>query len=275
MPKKRNPGSYTVARTGEEGTGLTKELSAGFSNMQQEFYQKLERALSTERLSVYGADNPGSCIVMARYLWNIAVCESLYSPLQMCEVALRNAIHMTMSTLYGRATWYESGELSAWGGLQVREAKAKIADSGKIESAGRIVAELNFGFWTSLFEDHYERNTRFLPRGIKMVFPGMPKSLHNRKRIKAHLESIRQLRNRVFHHERIIHWKDLPDQHAHIIESIGWISPELFEMALKLDRFLETHKLGIDPWIAKLRNHWPAKPSQSGDAGPDAAPEQA
>ncbi|MEI7910066.1 MAG: hypothetical protein WCK77_10555 [Verrucomicrobiota bacterium] len=27
---------------------------------------------------------------------------------------------------------------------------------------------------------------------------------------------IRDLRNRVFHHERIIHWTDLPSQHAAI-----------------------------------------------------------
>lgn len=232
--------------------------------MQQDFYQKLETALSPERLSVYGHDNPGPGTVMARYLWNIAICESLYSPLQMCEVALRNAIHTTMTACYGQPTWYDAIELAAWGYSQVGDAKQKIAKSGKPVTPGRVVAELHFGFWTSLFEDHYEQKTKFLPRGIRQVFPGLAKSLHNRKGIKSRLEIIRQLRNRVSHHERVIHWKDLPAQHAHIIETIGWISPELSEMALKLDRFLETHKAGIDPWIAKLRNHWPAKPSTGG-----------
>ena len=229
--------------------------------MQEPFYQKLEVALSEERLSAYKQDGAGSCTVMARYLLNIAVCESLYSPLGMCEIALRNAIHTAMSSFYGQSTWYDVAELSPWGYSQVGEAKQKIARSGKTVGPGRVVAELHFGFWTSLFEDHYERQTRFLPRGIKKVFPGLPKSLHNRKNIKARLEQIRQLRNRVFHHERIIHWNDLLCQHARIVETIAWISPELSDMALKLDRVLEIHKAGIDPWIAKLRNHWPAKPS--------------
>jgi hypothetical protein len=226
--------------------------------MQEDFFNKLEATLSAERLSVYGQDKPGPCIVMARYLWNIALCESLYSPLQMCEVALRNAIHSAMTALCGGQNWYDTARLAPWGYEQVGQAKNKIAKTSKPITSGRVVAELHFGFWTSLFEDHYERNTQFLPGGIKKVFPALVKSLHNRKDIKARLETIRQLRNRVFHHERIIHWKDLPDQHAKIIETIGWISPELAEMALKLDRFSETHKAGIDPWMVKLRNHWPA-----------------
>ena len=198
---------------------------------------------------------------MGRYLWNIAVCESLYSPLQMCEVALRNAIHDAMTALCGADTWYDTASLTPWGYQQVGGAKHKIANVGKPVTPGRVVAELHLGFWTSMFEDHYERNSPFLPGGLKKVFPALVKSMHNRKFVKARLERVRQLRNRVFHHERVIHWKDLPQQHADIIEIISWIGPELAEMALKLDRFLETHKAGIDPWMAQLRNHWPARPS--------------
>jgi len=229
--------------------------------MQEDFYKKLEAAISPERLSAYGQDQPGPCTVMARYLWNIAICESLYSPLQMFEVALRNAIHNAMSALCGADTWYDTATLTPWGYQQVGDAKQKIAKAGKPVTPGRVVAELHFGFWTSMFEDHYERDSPFLPAGIKKVFPQLVKSLHNRKGIKARLERIRQLRNRVFHHERIIHWKDLPDQHAGIIETLGWVSPELSEMVLKLDRFLETHKAGIAPWVNRLRNHWPARNS--------------
>jgi len=86
----------------------------------------------------------------------------------------------------------------------------------------------------------------FLNGLIRKVFPKLVKSLHNRKIIKDRLERIRQLRNRVFHHERIIHREDLASQHGTIIETLGGISPELSEMALKLDRFADTHKAGID-----------------------------
>jgi len=228
--------------------------------MQRKYYDRVESILSVDRLSVYGQDSPGTDVVMARYLWNMAISEALYSCLQMCEVALRNAIHNAMSGLYGQGRWYDSGDLAAWGTLHVKEAKERIAHGGKPITIGRVIAELHFGFWTSLFEDHYERNTRFLPKGIKKVFPDLPKSQHRRKTIKARLERIRQLRNRVFHHERIIHWKDLEAQHGQIIQTIQWISPELAEMALRLDRFLQTYRAGIEPWITKLNHHWPAKP---------------
>ena len=227
--------------------------------MQQEFYQKLEKALSGTRLSVYSQDDPGSCVTMARYLWNIALCESLYSPLQMCEIALRNAIHETMSALHGRATWYDVANLTSWGYSQIGEAKSKITRANHQLTSDRIVAEMHFGFWTSLFEDHYERNEKFLPRGIKSVFPNLPKSQHNRKKIKQRLEKIRQLRNRVFHHERIIHWKDLSRQHEDILETVGWICEGLKEMSLTLDRFIESYSEGITPWLTKLNRHWPVE----------------
>jgi hypothetical protein len=163
-----------------------------------------------------------------------------------------------MSAFYGTDTWYDKAELLPWAHEQVGNAKKKIAKARHSITSGRVVAELHFGFWTSLFEDHYERKTSFLPRGIKKVFPELPKSQHNRKKIKSRLEGIRILRNRVFHHERIIHWTDLENQHGRIIETIGWISPELEEMSLKLDRFMETHKAGTAPWLKQLDDHWPA-----------------
>lgn len=229
--------------------------------MQEDFFRTVQSALSADRLSVYGHDGAASAIVMGRYLWNIAICEALYSPLQMFEVVLRNAIHQAMADLYSTDNWYDTMPLAAWGYQQVGDAKNKIAKAGKAVRPGRVVAELHLGFWTSTFEDHYERHTRFLPGGIKKVFPRMPKSLHNRKHIKAGLERIRQLRNRVFHHERVIHWKDLPQQHADVLRTLGWMSPEVADMALKLDRFHETHAAGVDPWVNRLRNHWPASAS--------------
>jgi len=228
--------------------------------MDQRFFNDIQQTLSPERLSVYGQDQPGPCVVLARYLWNAALCESLYSPLQLCEVALRNAIHDTMRNLYSD-TWYDQVALTELGHIQIADAKKKIAKAGKSAIPGRVIAELPLGFWTGMFENHFARNTLFLPRGIRRVFPRLVKSLHNRKFIKSRLDTIRHLRNRVFHHERIIHWKDLQEQHAHLIETIGWISPELCEMALKLDRFQDVYTHGVDAWMAKIQNHWPAKPS--------------
>ena len=227
--------------------------------MQTSFFQQIASSLSVERLDSYATDHPGPCITLARYLWNMALCESLYSPLQLCEVALRNAVHRHLTAIFNRKDWYDAPGfiMTQWAQGEVVKAKDKIQKARHTVTPGRVVAELQFGFWTSLFEDHYERNTPFLPGGIKAVFPRLPKKEHNRKHQKRTLEDIRALRNRVFHHERIAHWKDLETRHADILRVIGWISPELAEMAQALDRFSEIREQGLDPWIAKIRHHWP------------------
>lgn len=227
------------------------------------FYSKIQGGLSSERLEAYAVRSSGASseavVTLARYLLNMALCESLYSPLQLCEIALRNAIHHHLSSLMSREDWYDDPrfQLTPWAATETAKAKIQITKSKKAVTAGRVVAELNFGFWTSLFEDHYEKQTPFLPSAFKAVFPHMPKSLHKRKDRKADLEKIRILRNRVFHHERIVHWKDLDDQHELILDVISWISPELRQMADALDRFQSLRRSGLTPWLEKLRRHWP------------------
>ena len=182
---------------------------------------------------------------------NMSLCESLYISLQMCEVGLRNAIHIELSRLNGRKDWYDSPSfpMTSWDQSEVANAKAKISGAKKIVTPGRVISEMTFGFWTSLFESHYEQRTHFLPSGIKGVFPHLPKSLHNRKDRKADLEEIRQLRSRVFHHERIIHWKDLDSRHQQIHDVLGWLNPSLRHMAQAVDRFTELRSAGLKPWI--------------------------
>lgn len=235
--------------------------------MQRSFYQQIETRFSTERLAAYAMPAAGAppdpAVTLARYLLNMALCESLYSPLQLCEIALRNAIHQQLTRLMGRDDWFADPQfqLTLWAEEEVRKAKVKITKTRKPVTAGRVVAELQFGFWTSLFEAHYEQRTPFLPAGLKGVFPHLPKSLHHRKDRKHDLETIRTLRNRVFHHERIIHWKDLDAQHNLILQVIAWISPELRQMADALDRFHALRAGGLTPWLEKIALHWPVPPA--------------
>ena len=225
--------------------------------MSPDFYMSVEQAFASERLGAYSGDQAASNIVLGRYLLNMALCESLYSPLQMCEIALRNSIHSHLSNLFGRADWYDDQgfALTRWAEDEIEKAKSKLIKSAKPLTPGRVVAELQFGFWTSLFEAHYERQTRFLPSAIKAVFPHLPKSLHHRKHRKSDLENIRQLRNRVFHHERILHWADLDAKHALVLEVIKWINPKVHQLALDVDRFTQIRQAGLQPWLQKLTGY--------------------
>jgi predicted nucleotidyltransferase len=225
-------------------------------------YPQIENALSPERLQAYATKSPPSppnpSVTLARYLLNMALCESLYSPLQLCEIALRNAIHKHAASISKREDWYDCPEinLTPWALEEVRKAKTKIHKLRKTETASRVISELQFGFWTSLFEAHYEQKSIFLPSGIKAVFPHLAKSLHKRKERKSDLESIRLLRNRIFHHERIVHLKDLNEQYERALQVIAWISPELHQMACSLDRFSGIRKAGLSPWLQKVSENW-------------------
>ena len=223
--------------------------------MQLTLYKQIEAHISAERLCAYASPMAGAKaaprLVLARYMLNMALCESLYPALQTCEIALRNAIHSHLTALMGRDDWFNAVnfELTPWAQSEVRKAKDKIAKTHKPVTAGRVVAELQFGFWTSLFEAHYEQNTPFLPSGIKAVFAHLPKSLHKRKDRKNDLEHVRALRNRVFHHERIVHWKDLDAQHDLILQIIGWINPQLRQMTAALERFQAIRQAGLVPFL--------------------------
>ena len=57
--------------------------------MDGEFFTHIESILATERLDAYRQDGADEITTLSRYLLNMALCESLYSPLQFAEIALR------------------------------------------------------------------------------------------------------------------------------------------------------------------------------------------
>lgn len=260
--KKETPDPGTAAKDGRRKVGAyVAEYRMDGGKTQADLHASMIGALSVERLEVYGSNIDDDRLRLARYLLNLALCESLYSPLQFCEIALRNAVHQDLTRRLGTEAWFQDPRfvLTDWARGEVTKAQDKITLARKPVTPGRVVAELQLGFWTSLFEAHYEQNTSFLPKGIKGVFPHLPKSQHNRKDLKAKLEEIRTLRNRVFHHERIVHWTDLDAKHALILETIGWINPDLVDLARDLDRFAAVRSEGLGPWLGKLDAHGEAK----------------
>jgi hypothetical protein len=225
--------------------------------MNDVFFERLEAVLAVERLDAFRQGEATAIVTLSRYLWNMSLCESLYSPLQMAEVALRNSIHTALTDQYSREDWYEeSGVMLPWQEKLVDKALKKFARPDLPVSAGKIVAELHFGFWTGFFNKAHAKTG--VPHSlVHPVFKYASKYDRNAKKLGLQWNRIRDLRNRVFHHERIIHWTDLPQRHTETIRAIGWISPELKEMAVALDRFNRIHSAGIEPWKERIRNHWP------------------
>ena len=229
--------------------------------MNSHFLERVTEALAAERLDAYRQDGAEPAIALARYLWNMALSEALYSPLQFAEVALRNTLHRSLKTRYASDAWYESPAvpLAEWQRQMIAEACAQLRDHGKEVTAGRVVAGLSLGFWTGFLNKRQSR-TGLGHYLVKNAFPHAPREERDLSKQDARWAVIRSLRNRVFHHERIVHFADLAGQHRTILDVIAWISPEMHEVALKLDRFPAIRTAGLAPWIGKIGQHWPHQP---------------
>lgn len=222
------------------------------------FFKQIEGILYTERMDSYRRDGADHTLTLARYTLNMALSEALYPTLQFAEIALRNSIHKALTTRYGTDAWYDSplARLTAWQQAKVMEAKSALGKYGKPLTPGRIVAELTFGFWTGFFNNAHARTGigSYLARN---AFPHAPSPQQYQSKLDRRWLKIRDLRNRVFHHERILHWSDLDARHQAILEIISWISPELHDLVKSLDRFASIRNDGLNPWIAKLQTNWP------------------
>lgn len=220
------------------------------SSPKSSFSDTLSRCLATERLDAYRSDGADEQLALARYLLNMALSEALYPVLQFGEIALRNAMHQALTARIGSEQWYDSPQtrLTGWQQDNVRNAKQSLRKEHKPLSSGRIVAELNFGFWTGFFNKVHAR-TGLGHYLTKQVFSHAPKSERDLTKQDTYWSDIRRVRNRVFHHERILHWKDLDTQHARMLTLIAWIDPQLKQLAESLDRFLAIRRGGLGYWL--------------------------
>ena len=75
--------------------------------MNTRFYSEIENSFTSSRLSVYKQDGADNLTCLARYLYNIEVCKSLYSSLNIFEVTFRNAIDKVLCTVAGADNWYD------------------------------------------------------------------------------------------------------------------------------------------------------------------------
>jgi len=207
--------------------------------MQGDFEHRITAAVAPARLTPYRQNGLTDLDVVCVYMWNLELSGTLYPALQTFEVGLRNALHNALTYRFGSAAWYDApgiflgqSELDS-----IAAAKDELVKSHKAIEPGRVVAELRFGFWSSLFNRKYEhRGQQLWPQLLARVFPGLPKRIRTRHTASKRVNDIRELRNRVFHHERITHWP-LEQLHAELIEAIGWVCPALQHMTQATDRF--------------------------------------
>lgn len=190
----------------------------------------IERSLSSERLSFYVGECGGDQEAAIRmYQLNTKLASNFYVPLQGIEIAVRNEINGQLCDRFGD-NWHDLSAII----LEPRHAKdvqqairesteytkggAEIAPSN-----GQIVAALRFGFWVGILGPKNENEV-----WRKAIYKGFPHRGKGKERKIVHgaLDQIRQLRNLVAHHRRILH-RDLVADHKQILEVAAWVCPHV------------------------------------------------
>lgn len=219
--------------------------------MSQHLYLTLKNSVSDIRLHSHKAHQSNStCLeLISLYFYNIQLSESLYPTLNFFEVSLRNSMYEAFKTEFNRADWYNqpnlfNGKLLA----QLTEVKSRLSNKGIQQTPNQIISELTLGFWVGLFNSAYEQMIwRRYPNLLKLIFPKIPKKYRQRIVIANRLNPIRDLRNRVFHHEPILLMKDLDKIHQTIYDVLNWQNPNVIQLLKSIDRFQELRRNKINP----------------------------
>ena len=220
--------------------------------MKNSRYNKIffEKAFSVARMKPYFDRYPGDeARAVRHYEQNIRLAESLEPSLSVFEVTLRNAVIRELERMTGRKDWYETFKADPV--LKplfkyVNQADGQIKRRGETVTPDKINGELTLEFWVSLFNADYELA---LWKDLRRAFPNLPKVQRQRKNVSAPLNTIRSLRNRVFHNEAIS-WNitRLTDLHSIIIKVTSWMNVDIPEWLEKIDRY--------DKVSLKVKKEW-------------------
>jgi hypothetical protein len=196
-------------------------LSPQFGSTIQEL-NAVERLLSKERFLTYVTHAGGDREKAFRlYVHNLRLSSSLFETIGGLEIAFRNSVHLTLTQAFRSDNWFDNVPFT-WlpherGAIQ--KAKELIRSRKKQVLPGRIIAELTFGFWCGITGRAY-RDLLWIPH-LHKAFPFKRlghKEAHNR------LNEIRELRNRIAHHECVLHL-DPARKYSNIVETVNWICP--------------------------------------------------
>ena len=274
-----------------QGTDL-KKIEASISTSRLNTYVQLTNSNEDRAKLIYA------------YQWNKHVSSSIYPIIQCLEVSLRNAIHNAATKYHKTSSWFdfitrEAGHdlfindmkknplkngqyyrkgvskgskkgLKTWTSYHenmLKNSKNKLSKEGKSQSADRIVAELTFGFWVDIFTKPYHniKNERLWPNLEADVFPNLSPSERNHSKIYGKLKEIKNLRNRLSHHEPV--WKNknvvctdtaiqylnsVVEDMLNIIKGISVERYQLLNESGRVDYFKEVcSKIKVDEYLSK------------------------
>ena len=212
---------------------------------------------SPERLEPYlGASGGDLEAALALYAWNADLSADLSTTIGHVEVLLRNALHQNLTEWsgerFGEPRWYlDPGHRLHHRAVQdITAARRRAARDGRVETPGRVVAELSFGFWRFLLANRYDGT--LWRETLHRAFPGQAR----RRPIHDAAAELHRCRNRLAHHEPVFN-RPVDVIHASAVDLADWICPVT-------RGWIERHTRAPDPayWRSR-RNGVPGQERQT------------
>jgi len=208
----------------------------------------IARAIQTEAL-------PGD-----RHFWltrpysraGLALSKALHQEVHLLEVAFRNRLHEGLKFHFRVEAWFDLPWLSLREQGEVSTVKRRLLHDGAPLEPDRVVAELDFGFWTSLLNRSYDQiiwNQRGL---LHRAFPYMPRRWQQRRFLSSQLNPLRRLRNRISHHEPIWRAADLLQRHKELRSMLHWLAPRVLSQLIVPHLFEDVHAHGPELYESEV-----------------------
>lgn len=166
----------------------------------------IRSALSAPRIGTYiKAAGGDTARAVELYGWNARISADLMLPAHFAEVTTRNAVDEALTAVYGdRWPWnptFVQSLPNPKGKVYNPRRNLQVVASHE-PTTGKVIAELKFVFWQTMFTARHDG--RVWEPQITTLFPNAnSRAKALRGRVYDDLDAIRQLRNRIAHHEPI------------------------------------------------------------------------
>lgn len=219
----------------------------------------LKEIFSEARIRPYIINNADSTKkILERYNANILLSEATIPTLHYFEICLRNRIDKVIKEYFNQ-DWL----LNIPTGLMISDQDIrkieqiilKLQRRSKKISHDDVLAQMTFGFWFSFFHRKYDPILWHRKDAIKFIFPNLLRVNRKRSYLESRILVIKEIRNRIAHHEPLWNNKiSIFEAHTICHEIINAMSIEALEMLKAIDRF---------PYVYQnLADHFPTKISK-------------
>lgn len=223
-------------------------------SMSEEKLNRFASTISIERLlSFRQSENDTVDVLIERYKANLLISQAFYPELSTLEITLRNAIDTMLKSCISE-TWLED-ELIQRKILTEHEHEKLIkaySDTKKEYlhkdfTRGKVIANLNFGFWTNLCSKRYNAVIWTKKGAFKGVFVNYPTNLKQQiHALSLRIRVVRYLRNRIFHYEPIFkHPQNTLNMYNEIMELISYLPVDDANILKETSTFLNVYNQAL------------------------------